>query len=356
MKWLFVAGGTGGHVFPALVIAEMLREKYPQDSITFLVRPHSIEDDLVSRQDYQKRFIKGMGINGRGLLKKIQGIAFLVIALFRAFKLLRVEKPEYIFGVGGYLSGPILILARLFKIRSGILEPNAYPGFSNRILATRVDHVFVAFKSAEKYFSKRANVMWVGNPIRRQILNLPAYDVSKRDRLIIFGGSQGAKQINDWMIQILPVLKDKAPNLKIIHQTGKADLERVSKAYQNTFPSAVVKDFFEDMHEVYRNAKLAVARAGSSILELSACGIPCILIPYPYAADGHQDFNAAELAEIGAAKVLSGRNDQSDLLAKHILTLLSGEDALSNMSRAAILYRRENAALNIIENARGAGK
>ncbi|MFH1263724.1 MAG: undecaprenyldiphospho-muramoylpentapeptide beta-N-acetylglucosaminyltransferase [Pseudomonadota bacterium] len=344
MKLLLAAGGTGGHVIPALTIANaarLLEEKAP---ILFVGTAKGFENDLVPGTGYGLELIRLRGLKGKGIAEKIANAALLPGAFLQSWRILRRFSPTAVFGIGGYASGPILLLAALSNHRTAILEPNAIPGFANRVLARFVDRVFVAFDEARARLPETKCVV-SGNPIRAEILAVPppTFEGKKRG-ILIFGGSQGARRINQAVIDMLPDFAPEREQVFFIHQTGQADYDRVLRAYREHGIPSDVQPFIRDMAGAYRASDVVIARSGSSVLEIAACGRPAILVPFPHAADDHQRANARVIERAGAALVIEDGALDGKTLSMELRELLRDPGRLKRMSGAALSLRRADAA------------
>lgn len=343
----FVAGGTGGHVIPAITLAhECLRQKSDLN-IVFVGTRNGMEKTLVPNAGFKLEFLKVRGLKGKGLLSKIKNILFVPMSMVDSFVLLKKYKPSVVFGIGGYASGPMLLIASLLGTYTAILEPNAVAGLTNRILGKFVSNVFLAFEKAEHYFNlKKTHVL--GNPIRKEILAVgpPNFDAIPLT-LLVFGGSQGAHQINVSVVEAIKIMRDQKKEFRIEHQTGEKDFEWVSEAYAEMGVDAQVSKFIEDMAGAYARSHLVVARSGSSVLEMAAVGRPSILIPYPFAADDHQKENAKSFGS--AVDVLSDELCTGQNLATLISSYLQDRKKLKEKSLKIMSYKKENASEEIIK-------
>lgn len=347
MRFLFAAGGTGGHVIPALVVAQKIKSQNLQAEIIFVGTAQGMENTLVPKEEFSLTTIPSSGIKGKGILKKIQSLTFLPVAFFKSWRLLRKFSPHAVFGIGGYASGPLLMVASLLRCKTAILEPNAVPGFANRILSRFVNKIFVAFEQARSRLPLHKAVV-TGNPIRQEILMLKPPNFEEEVKtVLVFGGSQGARKINEAIIEMLPKFSSYLDQVHFIHQAGRVDVDRVRTAYQEMGFCAEVKDFFLDMAQVYQKSHLVIARSGSSVLEIAACGRPSVLIPYPYAADDHQQVNAKILERLGASFVIQNSECNGARLAQILTTLIKDSKKLKEMSKAALGLRAERAASTI---------
>ncbi|APG25362.1 MAG: undecaprenyldiphospho-muramoylpentapeptide beta-N-acetylglucosaminyltransferase [Syntrophotalea acetylenica] len=327
MRLLLAGGGTGGHLFPAVALAQRLIEQDPTAQVLFVGTTRGIEARVIPALGMPLRFIDIRGFVNRGLLGKLGMVPCLVRSVWQGLRILREFRPDVVLGVGGYASAPLLVAARLKGIPAVIHEQNAWPGLTNRLLGRWARCVCLSFSEAERAFH-RATTIVTGNPLRKgmEASSPPGGD---QPELLIFGGSRGARAINDAVLAALPLLSRWRQRLTIVHQTGSEDLQRVQKGYAEAgWPQATVVPFIDDMASAYTRAHLVVCRAGATTLaELAACGRAAILIPYPHAAGDHQTINARAMARKGAALVLP----QPDLTAEHLASLVS--DLLDNRSQ-----------------------
>jgi len=354
MKLLIAGGGTGGHLFPGIALAEEIVARNPQNKAIFVGTARGIEAREVPKAGFPLELINVSGLRGKGLLGLAGGALKLPLALLSSLRILRRYRPDVVLGVGGYASGPVLLAARVLGTSTAILEQNATPGITNRILGRMVRLVFTAFPEAGVFFPAR-KVRQLGNPIRRSLLDNFLKPHPRIDpgcfALLIIGGSQGAHVIN----LVLPEAVDRLPpdlrsSLCIRHQTGARDREAVAKRFQGIETQAEVVDFISDMSAAYGWANLVVARAGASTLaELTVCRRASILIPFAAAADDHQTKNAAALAQGGAAVVIPEAEMTAERLAKEILALAQAPERIALMETAAARLGRPEAAREIGE-------
>jgi len=355
VRVLFAAGGTGGHVFPAIAVAKAIRHLEAKSEILFVGTERGFEKSLVPQAGFKLSLVDVTGINSKGFIDRVKGILALPKAMFQSWRILSYFKPDVVFGIGGYASGPILLLASLRRKQTGILEPNSKSGFSNRVLGKFVNRIYLAFKEAAEDFPSE-KTEYSGNPLRLDILSVPPPKFDNPTRtVLIFGGSQGAKRLNEAMVAALKNLAPQKERLKFIHQTGSADELKVREAYRTHGFQAQVFAFQEDMASLYRQSDFVIARSGSSVLEIAACGRPSILIPYPYAADDHQRFNARVMENAGAALYLEDEACSGPRLAQMILELLEHPDRLQMMRDHALQFRMDHAAERIAQDLLKAG-
>lgn len=351
MRVLIAGGGTGGHLFPGIALAEEVVTRHPKNDVVFVGTDRGLEARVVPQNGFVFEAIKSRGLKGMGFVKLLIGLALLPVSFFSAFGLLRKYRPDVVVGVGGYSSGPVVLMAWLMRIPTAIQEQNALPGFTNKVLGKVVSAVFVAFDEALGFFDrKRSHAL--GNPIRRGLLEnfLRSKIAHEKFTLLIFGGSLGARGINHRVVEALPHLKDLAGEFSIVHQTGKNDLESVKKGYADAGFSADVREFIDDMATAYLGADLVLCRAGATTLsELTVCKKPAILVPFPFATDDHQAVNAKALVDAGAAVMFREAELTGEKLAAVIRELKNDPAKLHKMEKAAGTLGRPEAAREIAD-------
>ncbi len=355
MRCVIAGGGTGGHLFPGMAIAEAFVEREKGNEVLFIGTERGIEARVLPGGKFPLRMIKAKPIQGKSLLEKVKAIWSLPTAVSEACSILKEVQPHLVLGVGGYASGPTLVAAFLLGKKRAIQEQNVMPGMTNRILKWFSQRIFVSFEEAKKYFPDKKTVV-TGNPIRKEFLASLKKDkeeVKKKDRftLLIFGGSAGAHRINQAMIESLEHLREIKSSLKIIHQTGKEDLGVVSEAYREKGFDAWVKPFFEDMAAAYQTSDLVICRSGAStVAELAVCGKAALLIPYPYAAHHHQLINAKKLVDAGAARMILDQELNGGMIAQTILRLYKHPEERVRMEEAIRRLGRPRAAEEIVDH------
>jgi UDP-N-acetylglucosamine--N-acetylmuramyl-(pentapeptide) pyrophosphoryl-undecaprenol N-acetylglucosamine transferase len=344
---MIAGGGTGGHLFPGIALAESFEEKGA--AIHFAGTNKGIEFRVIPELGYPLHLIPVRGIKGGKILSKLLGLFILPIAFFKCIGILRKVKPDVVVGVGGYASGPMVMTAALFGYVTAILEQNTVPGVTNRMLGKRVKKVFISFDESKKFFPEK-KIIYSGNPVRKKICdNIEKNKVEKTGdnvNILVFGGSQGAHRINVLMSEGIGLLKDK--NISILHQTGKMDKEFVEEKYKNSGVEGEVKEFINDMAKAYGWADIIICRAGATtIAELSIAKKPCILIPYPYASDNHQEHNARSLENQGKAFCLVERELSEEILMDKIIDLIDDEKLREKMINNMGSSLHKDAAHNI---------
>ncbi|MGD2294475.1 MAG: undecaprenyldiphospho-muramoylpentapeptide beta-N-acetylglucosaminyltransferase [Candidatus Aminicenantes bacterium] len=358
IRLIFSGGGTAGHLYPGLVVSEKLREREPEIQIAFVGGSRSLERDIMDR--YGLRFIplKIEGLKGMGI-KTIKSLLLLPFAFLKSFILVKRIQPHLVIGLGGYSSGPIVLLSSWLKIPTLILEQNVYPGFTNRVLIPWVRKAVVAFESSLSYFKGKG--LYLGNPARVEFYTLRSKPRNSHLSLLIFGGSQGSHFLNTQIVNTLPLLKSKKDKLRIFHQTGKKDYEWVRRSYnQNGFQDVELAPYFYDIHRYFEKADLVISRAGATTLaELIASQKAALLVPFARAADNHQFLNAQELAKIGGAEVLQEEEVSPECFKEKISLFLDEKHRLDRMEKNIAALKKENIAehisklcWNLIENSR----
>jgi UDP-N-acetylglucosamine--N-acetylmuramyl-(pentapeptide) pyrophosphoryl-undecaprenol N-acetylglucosamine transferase len=352
---LIMAGGTGGHVFPALAVANVLRERGV--AVVWLGVPGSMESRLVPAQGFPIEWVRVAGIRGKGMLAWVLAPLRIAGAVAQAIGVLRRVRPRSVLGAGGYVSGPGGIAAWLMRIPLLIHEQNAIAGMTNRWLARLAIQVLEAFPGS---FAPRVHASTIGNPVRESIAALkpPAQRFAGRDpraRLLVFGGSQGAQRLNAVLPQALARLPSQI-RPQILHQTGERGLESTRAAYTQAQVEAEVVPFIDDMANTYSWADLAVCRAGAmTVAELQAAGLGAIFVPLAVATDDHQTKNAAVMVSIGAARIIQERDLTAEALSEILGELLPDRARLLKMAEAARGARITDAATRLADLCIAAG-
>lgn len=336
---LIMAGGTGGHIFPALAVADILRAQGWR--VTWLGAPRSMEAELVPRHGYEMACVRFSGVRGKGLLRLLLLPFDLLVAMWQSAAAILRHRPDVVLGLGGYITFPGGMMAALLRRPLVIHEQNSIAGLSNRVLARVAQKVLSGFPDV------LARAVWCGNPVRSDIAALPdpqqRYAArSGRLNVLVVGGSLGAKAINQALPQALALLpQDVRPN--VLHQTGKQHFEAVKRAYQQAGVQADIKPFMDEMARHYGNADLVICRAGAlTVAELAAAGVASILIPFPFAVDDHQTHNARFLSQHGAAVLLPQSELSAEKLAQ-LLRELSREKLLAMAQQARSLAKADAA-------------
>lgn len=355
MRLIVAGGGTGGHLFPGIAVAEEFLSRDPANQVLFVGSERGIEARAIPRLGYQLELISAAGIRGKGSLAKLKGAAMMLYGYSQSRKILQQFKPDLVLGVGGYASLPMVMAARGMEIPRYIHEQNALPGMSNKVLSRVANKVFISLEESAKFFPKDCTLL-TGNPLRKQILemltkDMPEQQQSETFQLFIFGGSQGAHALNVSLPQALAQLdQNQRAVLKITHQTGEADLQQVQAAYQANGIAADVRPFIDDMATEYHRADLIICRAGATtIAEVTALGKACLFVPFPHATDDHQRKNAEALLKKGACEMLVEQEISGNGLSNAIARLMENRDALKLIGENAAALARLDAAKVIVD-------
>jgi UDP-N-acetylglucosamine--N-acetylmuramyl-(pentapeptide) pyrophosphoryl-undecaprenol N-acetylglucosamine transferase len=337
---LIMAGGTGGHIFPAIAVADILRAQGWK--VTWLGAPNSMEADLIPRHHYEMAWVRFSGVRGKGLLRMLKLPFDLLVAMWQSATAIMSHRPDVVLGLGGYITFPGGMMSAFLRRPLVIHEQNSIAGLSNRLLARIAQKVLSGFPDVLPH------AVWCGNPVRSDIVGLPEprqrYEARNgRLNVLVVGGSLGAKAINEALPKALAMLpQDVRPH--VLHQTGKQHVEEVKRAYQQAGVHADIKPFMDDMARHYGNADLVICRAGAlTVAELAAAGVASILIPFPFAVDDHQTRNAQFLSKQDAAVLLP----QSELSAEKLAQLiqeLSREKLLAMAQHARSLAKADAAS------------
>jgi UDP-N-acetylglucosamine--N-acetylmuramyl-(pentapeptide) pyrophosphoryl-undecaprenol N-acetylglucosamine transferase len=344
-------GGTGGHLYPALAVAEALKKRQREVGIFFVGSNRGIEAREVPEAGLPFRGLNTIGFPRRPSPRSLYAAWSFARAVFAAREILRELKPQVVFSTGGYASAPVVVAARWEKIPVVIHEQNSVPGLTNRVASRFAAEVFLAFAMARRYFPRRGHLRLSGNPLREQVTTgnadraLRLFHLEEnRKTVLVFGGSQGARAINSAICDALPHFAGR-PDVQFLVQTGEDDYDRVAGRCREVEVKLWARRFIADMGDAYALADLVVCRAGAmTISELAACGLPAVLIPYPYAARNHQTHNAEMLAEAGGAVIISEAHLDGDELARTIDELLLDKRRLREMSVNALRAARPEAA------------
>lgn len=353
-KTIFITGGgTGGHIYPAIAIFEELSKQINTKNIFYVGNPKNLEKDIAAQYDINFLPVNVSGMPRKLSFKFLAWSLTLYLAILKSLFYIAKYRPKSIIGTGGYVAFPILMAGILCRVPCYIHDSDAHPGIVTRVVAPFAKKVFLAFDDAEKYI-KSNNVIINGNPLRNWLSSISKEEACmhldldpNKKTLLIMGGSQGAKSINDATLEIVQNLT-KTHNLQVVHQTGKKNYDDVLKK-KPEIKEYVVKPYFDNMGIAYASADIAVARAGSiSLSELNNCGLPSVLIPYPHAAADHQRHNAKAMESQGAAIVLEDDECNKKNLKKLIVDLIKNESKLKAMSEASKSLAKPEATQNIV--------
>ena len=336
-------GGTGGHLYPALAVGRKLQEMDPDLRLTYIGSHRPLEKDLMERHHAHFIPMRIEGIKGRGL-KSLKAMVLVPLALVKSLFLLVRLRPGLVIGVGGYSAGPVVLSASFLRIPTLILEQNATPGFTNRLLIRRARKAVVAFRSSLPYFKGKA--VFLGNPVREEFTRIRPKPRDSVLSVLVFGGSQGSRVLNEATTAALPFLRLRRDSLRLAHQTGPADFEKVKESYvQNGFREAEVAPFFFDMASHFEKSDLVVCRAGATtIAELIVAGKAALLVPFAQASEDHQAKNAGELERISGAEVIPEKDLTPPFLAERILFYQKNPERLSTMESNLASLRTEDPA------------
>ena len=353
---LIAGGGTGGHLYPGIAVAREIMARVTDAQVTFVGTAAGIESRVIPREGFALDTIRSAGLKGKSVASRARGIALLPASAIDAWRVISRRRPSIVIGVGGYSSGPVVLLAALRGIPTMLMEQNAMPGVTNRLLARFVRAAAVTYAESACFFAGRAFL--AGNPVRPEFLggehdehgSRRALDDRRAARVLVFGGSQGAHAINVAMVEAAPRVVAAAPGLEITHQTGERDLDMVRDGYRRAGVQARVEPFLYAIDREMKAADLIVCRAGATTLaELTAAGRPSILIPLPTATDDHQRKNAEALVVKGAARMIEQGSLTGDVLASEIVALAGNDAERTAMSAAARRTAKPDAAKVIVD-------
>ncbi|MBO4780574.1 MAG: undecaprenyldiphospho-muramoylpentapeptide beta-N-acetylglucosaminyltransferase [Selenomonadaceae bacterium] len=362
MKIIVSGGGTGGHIYPALTLIDAIKNKRADSEFLYVGTEKGLEADIVPKAGINFTALKlEGGFERHFTLDNISRAANAIMSIKRASDIIKEFKPNAVVGTGGYVCGPILLAASLMKVPTLIQEQNAVAGVTNKILSKFVDKIAVGTRDALKNFPP-AKTTYTGNPIRAAVLAAKKSDGLKQynftaDKpiVLISGGSRGARSINDAMIGVLKSAAEKK-SAQFLHVTGKGEFDSVTQKLRDeglnvdNFDNVKVVPYLYDMPTAMAMADLAIFRAGATgLAELTARGVPAILIPYPYAAENHQEFNARALVDAGAARMILNRDLTAEILSATLDELLSSPDELNRMAQASLSLGKPNAANEIAD-------
>jgi UDP-N-acetylglucosamine--N-acetylmuramyl-(pentapeptide) pyrophosphoryl-undecaprenol N-acetylglucosamine transferase len=344
MRVIVAGGGTGGHVIPALAIAQELKLRY-QAEVLFIGTSRGIETRLVPAAGFNLDLITVGALNRVDFATRLKTLFDMPRAIVQSARIISDFRPDVMIGVGGYASGPAMLAGGVMNIPMLAFEPNVVPGIANRLVAPMVRAAAVHFRATLRYFS---NAVVTGVPVRREFFDIPARPPNAPPTLLVFGGSQGAHAINVAISEALPSLAEKLPNLRLILQTGERDFDDLQAATARLRVSAEVAPFITDMPGAFACADLLLCRSGAStVAEVAAAGKPAIFVPLPTAADDHQRQNAKTLADAGAARLLPQSELTADTLAHEIMSLLGNRQLLTQMGSAVRRFAHPDASSQI---------
>lgn len=344
---ILTTGGTGGHIFPALAVAEAVRQQVPHCQLLFVGGDRGPEQAWAEKAKIPFVALPARGVLGRGF-KSLGAMFWLIRSFFKAWRLLRKQKPDMVLGLGGYAGFSCTLAASFLGIPTAIHEQNSVPGITNSILASRVDRILISFPEMDAPTFTGRDVVVTGNPIRADIGLLRDEQRLAGRNILVLGGSQGAQALNKLMLRELEGMKTRG--IQIWHQTGSEEYEKIQQVYTEKYPEARVSAFIDDMQAAYRFADLVICRAGATtIAELTAAGKPSILVPFPYATHNHQLKNARYLERAGAALVFQQSQLEELCLAAAVEDLLHMPERLAKMGRLARELGKPDAGARVVE-------
>lgn len=349
MRVLIAAAGTGGHIYPGIAVAKEVMRRDPSSTVRFVGTSRGLETRLVPQAGFELSLIESTGLVNMSLRERLRGVAVMPKSFIAARKLLREFRPDIVVGAGGYVSGSVLLTAALMRIPTLVMESNAVPGFANRRLALFVKAAAVSFEDALPYFRGKGIV--TGNPIRREFFEVPMKPRDpSRFSLLVFGGSQGARRVNEAMVAALPHLEAHRAVVHIVHQTGKLDFEKVREGYREAGweKNADVREYIDDMVTAFRESDLIVSRAGATTsFELMAAGRAAIMVPLPGQLE--QRRNAEALKRAGAARMILQDELSGERLASEVGELVRDPEKLTKMGEASRKLARGDAAVATVD-------
>ena len=332
---LLAGGGTGGHLFPGIAVARELVRRHPRAHVAFAGTRRGLEQRVVPREGFALDPIRASGLVGQSWAAKLRGLALLPFALLDAWRILRRQRPDLVIGLGGYSSGPLVLLASATGRPTLLLEQNAVPGVTNRLLARVAHAAAVSYDVTLPYFGTRGFIS--GNPVRSGFFEAPPPTASPATvHVLVLGGSQGAHAINVAMVEAAPIVASASRSICVTHQTGRHDLEMVREGYRAAGVTARVEEFVDAVDEVMATADLVVCRAGATTLaEVAAAGRPVVVVPYPFATHDHQRRNAGVVEEAGAGEVIEQIDLDGAVLGRRVAALAEDDARRRGMAAAS---------------------
>lgn len=350
LRVLVAGGGTGGHLFPGLAVADEIRRRDPAAEVTFAGTEKGIEVRAVPAAGYRLELLAVSPLKGRTVVERARGLVALPRAGVQAITLVRRAKPDLVLGVGGYASGPVVLAAALSGVPTALLEQNARPGLTNRILARFVRRVYVAYDEAAHVLGPDRAVL-AGNPVRRAFVDRAGTRLPAGNRVLVLGGSQGAHALDAVLPDAMALVRSRLGPIPVLHQCGKGKLEEVARRYRELDIEADVRAFVEDVATEMVQSSLLVCRAGAmTTAELCVIGRPSILVPYPFAADDHQGKNAEALERLGASVCLRQDRCTPEVLASLIVELTSDRSRLESMAASSRKHGKPDALERIVDD------
>lgn len=349
MKVLIAAGGTGGHIYPGIAVAKEIIRRDAESEVLFVGTARGLEKKIVPDSGFQLSLINSAGLKNVGLMGKIKGLSVLPKSFVEARRIIRQFRPHVVVGAGGYVSGPVLLMAAVMGVPTLVMDSNALPGFTNRQLARFVDKAALTFTEALPFFGKKGVV--TGNPVRHEFFEIPTKERGDVFHILIFGGSQGARAINNAMAEAIEHLGKFDGKLSITHQTGEADFEHIRQAYVDSgLSNSDVRPFISEIADEFGRADLLICRAGATTCaEIAAAGKASIMIPLPTAADNHQQKNAEAFENAGAARMILQKDLSGEMLANEITGLMESPAKIPGMETGARKLGHPDAAERTVD-------
>lgn len=351
MRLIVAGGGTGGHLFPGIAVAEEFLARDPENQVLFVGARQGIEARVLPERGLPHRLLDVSGLKGLGLAARLRGLMRLPVALLRALGIVREFRPDIVLGVGGYASGPVLLGAWLARAYTAVQEQNSRAGLTNRVLGRLVRRVFLGFEGARSQFPA-AKTAVTGNPVRSDIRAKAAQPspLPAQPHVVILGGSQGARALNERLPEVWKKVAPQHPGLKWTHQCGRGNLDGVKAAYGAGAEGVTVAEFVSDMAALIQDATLVVGRAGAStVAELAALGRPALFVPFPAATDDHQTLNARDCVAAGGAVLVPQAEAAVERLASEVGRLLRSRTELERMGLAMRSFGKPDAAARIVD-------
>jgi UDP-N-acetylglucosamine--N-acetylmuramyl-(pentapeptide) pyrophosphoryl-undecaprenol N-acetylglucosamine transferase len=345
---VIVGGGTGGHLFPGIAVAQEFRQSHGAE-VVFLTTPKPVTIQILEKYQLPWEAVASRAVKGMGLFARLQAWFGVPGHILAARRRLEKLKPQLVMGMGGHASGPVGVAAWTLGIPLAIHEQNAIPGLTNRLLGHLASRIFLSFPDTGCHFGEEKS-RWTGNPIRQEFFEAPPPRPEIPFTVLVMGGSQGAHHLNMEVLKALPLLADYRDRLKFLHLTGDADLDLVQQGYKDAGFAAEVAAFIPEVAAWMARAHLLVCRAGASTLaELTAWGRAALLVPYPFAANNHQEANARFLENAGAAALILNKHFTAELLVDRILQFFAQPERLQTMEAASLRLAKPHAAREIVE-------
>lgn len=364
MKVIMTGGGTGGHIYPAISIADKIKRKNPDAEILFIGTTRGMEKDIIPKNGYEIKFITVSGLNRKKIWKNVKTAVDLVKGYRQANRIIKEFKPDLVIGTGGYVCGPVIRAAHKKGIRTYIHEQNAFPGVTNRLLEKYADKVFISFPESEKYFKNQDKLIVSGNPIRNGFLMCGMSNIREKMNIkptdfviLCFGGSLGSEKINSTMLNVIEMING-LPDIKLFFITGKHYYQKICDEFNEANiildKNINILEYVDNMHEYLSASDLVISRAGAlTVSEITACGKASVLIPSPNVTGNHQYYNAKVIADKGGAVIIEEKDLSADKLLSTIFRLKNNKGAINKMSEASMRIGKTDAVDIIYDNILG---